>query len=43
MMSVIYVQVKGLPANQGTLYKQVVEDLFRKCGANPKAYFEETR
>ncbi|XP_060606288.1 ATP-dependent RNA helicase TDRD9-like isoform X2 [Ruditapes philippinarum] len=37
------VMVKGLPANQGTLYKQVVEDLFRKCGANPKAYFEETR
>lgn len=37
------VMVKGLPANQGTLYKQDVEDMFRKCDVNPKAYFEETR
>ena len=42
-MSVILLQVKGLPANQGTLYKQDVEDMFRKCDVNPKAYFEETR
>ncbi|KAL4238351.1 ATP-dependent RNA helicase tdrd9 [Mactra antiquata] len=37
------VMVKGLPANQGTLYKQAVEDIFRKCDSNPRATFEETR
>lgn len=36
-------QVKGLPANQGLLYKQVLEDQFRNVGFNPEASFEETR
>ncbi|KAH3857352.1 hypothetical protein DPMN_099959, partial [Dreissena polymorpha] len=37
------VMVKGLPQNQGSLYRQAVEDLFRKCDPNPTAHFEETR
>lgn len=37
------VMVKGLPANQGLLYKQVLEDQFRNVGFNPEASFEETR
>ena len=36
-------QVKGLPANQGMLYKQALEDQFRNVGFNPEAVFEETR
>lgn len=38
-----WLQVKGLPANHGSLYKDAVEDLFRRCESNPKAHFEETR
>nr|XP_022333202.1 putative ATP-dependent RNA helicase TDRD9 [Crassostrea virginica] len=37
------VMVKGLPANQGMLYKQALEDQFRHVGFNPEAVFEETR
>lgn len=37
------VMVKGLPSNQGSLYKEALEDHFRDCELNPKAYFEETR
>jgi len=36
-------QVKGLPQNQGALYKEAVEDMFRICDPNPRAYFEETK
>ena len=38
-----FLQVKGLPANQGMLYKQALEDQFRHVGFNPEAVFEETR
>ncbi|XP_062595523.1 ATP-dependent RNA helicase TDRD9-like [Saccostrea cucullata] len=37
------VMVKGLPANQGLLYKEAVEDQFRNVGFNPEAFFEETK
>ncbi|XP_052105936.1 ATP-dependent RNA helicase TDRD9-like [Mytilus californianus] len=37
------VMVKGLPANQGSLYKQALEDQFRSISPHPTAYFEETR
>ncbi|XP_060080350.1 ATP-dependent RNA helicase TDRD9-like, partial [Ylistrum balloti] len=37
------VMVKGLPANQGSLYKSVVEDHFRDIGYRPTAFFEETK
>ncbi|XP_056021255.1 ATP-dependent RNA helicase TDRD9-like isoform X2 [Ostrea edulis] len=37
------VMVKGLPANQGLLYKENLEDQFRSVGFNPEAFFEETR
>ncbi|XP_021341941.1 putative ATP-dependent RNA helicase TDRD9 [Mizuhopecten yessoensis] len=37
------VMVKGLPANQGSLYKSAVEDHFRDVGYRPSAFFEETK
>lgn len=37
------VMVKGLPANQGSLYKQALEDQFRNIAPHPTAYFEETK
>lgn len=37
------VMVKGLPANQGSLYKTAVEDHFRDIGYRPNAFFEETK
>jgi hypothetical protein len=38
-------QVKGLPANQGALYRQDLEEFFRICDGRrtPRIHFEETR
>jgi hypothetical protein len=42
-MNLFLFKVKGLPANQGSLYKQAIEDNFRSIAPHPTAYFEETK
>ncbi|KAJ8309140.1 hypothetical protein KUTeg_014014 [Tegillarca granosa] len=37
------VMVKGLPANQGALYKDSLQTQFRDVGHQPSVFFEETR
>ncbi|KAL3874648.1 hypothetical protein ACJMK2_037630 [Sinanodonta woodiana] len=37
------VMVKGLPANQGLLYKMALVDQFKCCDKSPTVFFEETR
>jgi len=42
----VCVQVKGLPANQGQLYRADIENMFKCCDQHhrkPKVHFEETR